>query len=254
VLLFPANPEECFYMSAQAFDLADELQTPVIVMSDLDIGMNDWMCPDLVWDEAYQPKRGKVLTPEQLDGMDKFYRYLDVDGDGITYRTLPGEHPKGSFFTRGSGHNRFGAYTEDSKQYQDVVDRLLIKWETARNMVPKPEIAWSKFNKRAILTVGSGDGAVKEALVRLKENGTGLNYCRVKAFPFDESVREFIDQHEFVYVVEQNRDAQLRSLLILDLEIDPRKLKSILHYDGMPISASFVTEKVLEHQAKGRAA
>jgi 2-oxoglutarate/2-oxoacid ferredoxin oxidoreductase subunit alpha len=254
VLLFPANPEECFYMAAQAFDLADELQTPVIVMSDLDIGMNDWMCPDLAWDEAYQPKRGKVLTPEQLDGMEKFYRYLDVDGDGITYRTLPGEHPKGSFFTRGSGHNKFGAYTEDSKQYQEVVDRLLVKWETARNMVPKPEISWSKFNKRAILTVGSGDGAVKEALFRLKENGAGLNYCRVKAFPFDESVREFIDQHEFVYVVEQNRDAQLRSLLMLDLEVDPRKLKSILHYDGMPISAGFVTEKVLEHQAKGRAA
>ncbi|HEX7720319.1 MAG TPA: hypothetical protein VF389_10980, partial [Woeseiaceae bacterium] len=198
--------------------------------------------------------KGKVLTAEQLDGMEKFYRYLDADGDGITYRTLPGEHPKGSFFTRGSGHNKFGAYTEDSKQYQEVVDRLLVKWETARDMVPKPEIAYSKFNKRAILTVGSGDGAVKEALVRLKEEGTGLNYCRVKAFPFSEAVREFIDNHDVVYVVEQNRDAQLRSLLILDLEADARKLKPILHYDGMPMSASFVVEKVLEHQAKGRAA
>ena len=254
VLLFPANPEECFYMSVNAFDLADQLQTPVMVLSDLDIGMNDWMCPDLQWDDAYQPNKGKVLTAEQLDGMEKFYRYLDADGDGITYRTLPGEHPKGSFFTRGSGHNKFGAYTEDSRQYQEVVDRLLVKWETARDMVPKPEIAWSKFNKRAILTVGSGDGAVKEALVRLKEEGAGLNYCRVKAFPFSEAVREFIDNHDVVYVVEQNRDAQLRSLLMLDLEADARKLKPILHYDGMPMSASFVVEKVLEHQAKGRAA
>jgi 2-oxoglutarate/2-oxoacid ferredoxin oxidoreductase subunit alpha len=254
VLLFPANPEECFYMSVSAFDLADQLQTPVMVLSDLDIGMNDWMCPDLQWDESYQPNKGKVLTAEQLDGMEKFYRYLDADGDGITYRTLPGEHPKGSFFTRGSGHNKFGAYTEDSKQYQEVVDRLLVKWETARDMVPKPEIAWSKFNKRAILTVGSGDCAVKEALVRLKEEGSGLNYCRVKAFPFSEAVREFIDNHDVVYVVEQNRDAQLRSLLMLDLEADARKLKPILHYDGMPMSASFVVEKVLEHQAKGRAA
>ncbi|MEX0975676.1 MAG: 2-oxoacid:acceptor oxidoreductase subunit alpha [Woeseia sp.] len=254
VLLFPANPEECFYMSVTAFDLADQLQTPVLVLSDLDIGMNDWMCPDLQWDESYQPNKGKVLTAEQLDGMEKFYRYLDADGDGITYRTLPGEHPKGSFFTRGSGHNKFGAYTEDSKQYQEVVDRLLVKWETARDMVPKPEIAYSKFNKRAILTVGSGDGAVKEALVQLKEEGTGLNYCRVKAFPFSQAVREFIDNHDVVYVVEQNRDAQLRSLLILDLEADARKLKPVLHYDGMPMSASFVVGKVLQHQAKGRAA
>ena len=254
VLLFPANPEECFYMAVTAFDLADQLQTPVLVLSDLDIGMNDWMCPDLQWDESYQPNKGKVLTAEQLEGMEKFYRYLDVDGDGIAYRTLPGEHPKGSFFTRGSGHNKFGAYTEDSAQYQEVVDRLLVKWETARDMVPAPEIAYSKFNKRAILTVGSGDGAVKEALLRLKEKGTGLNYCRVKAFPFSHAVREFIDKHEVVYVVEQNRDAQLRSLLMLDLEADAKKLKPVLHYDGMPMAASFIVQKVLEHKAKGRAA
>jgi 2-oxoglutarate ferredoxin oxidoreductase subunit alpha len=212
------------------------------------------MCPDLQWDENYAPKRGKLLTAEQLDGMEKFYRYLDVDGDGITYRTLPGEHPKGSFFTRGSGHNKFGAYTEDSQQYQDVVDRLLVKWETARGMVPTPEIRYSKFNKRGILTVGSGDGAVKEALVRLKENNVGLNFCRVKAFPFSDEVRNFIDKHDAVYVVEQNRDAQLRSLLMLDLEIEARKLKPILHYNGMPLAANFVVEKVLEYQAKGRAA
>ncbi len=254
VLLFPANPEECFYSAVQAFDLADRLQTPVMVLSDLDIGMNDWMCPDLQWDESYQPDRGKVLTAEQLDGMEKFYRYLDSDGDGITYRTLPGEHPKGSFFTRGSGHNKFGGYTEDSAEYKDVVDRLLVKWETARRIVPGPEVAYSSFNKEAILTLGSCDGAAREALDLLQENGTALNYCRVKAFPFSESVREFIAKHERVYVVEQNRDAQLRSLLILDLDLDPARLVPLLHYDGMPLSASFIKDKVIEKRKQGQAA
>jgi len=254
VLLFPASPEECFYVSLTAFDLADRLQTPVMVLSDLDIGMNDWMCPDLQWDESFKPDRGKLLTAEQLEGMEKFYRYLDSDGDGITYRTLPGEHAKGSFFTRGSGHNKFGAYTEDSAQYKEVVDRLLVKWETARDLVPAPEIEYSKFNKRAILSIGSCDGAVKEALHRLKDEGTGLNYCRVKAFPFSDAVKDFIDRHERVYVVEQNRDAQLRSLLMLDIEADARKLVPILHYDGMPLAANFVVQKVQEDLAKGRAA
>jgi 2-oxoglutarate ferredoxin oxidoreductase subunit alpha len=254
VLLFPASPEECFYLSLTAFDLADRLQTPVMVLSDLDIGMNDWMCPDLQWDESFKPDRGKLLTAEQLEGMEKFYRYLDSDGDGITYRTLPGEHAKGSFFTRGSGHNKFGAYTEDAAQYKEVVDRLLVKWETARDLVPAPEIEYSKFNKRAILSIGSCDGAVKEALHRLKDEGTGLNYCRVKAFPFSDAVKDFIDRHERVYVVEQNRDAQLRSLLMLDIEADARKLVPILHYDGMPLAANFVVQKVQEDLAKGRAA
>ena len=254
VLLFPSNPEECFYMSITAFDLADRLQTPVIVMSDLDIGMNDWMCPDLKWDDNYQPDKGKVLSPEDLESMDKFYRYLDVDGDGIAYRTIPGEHPKGSYFTRGSGHTKYGDYTEDSADYQEVVDRLLVKWETARTIIPEPEIEYSKFNKSAILSLGSCDGAVKEALMHLKDKSVGLNYCRVKAFPFTESVIDFIDKHERVYVVEQNRDAQLRSLLILDANADPGKLVSMLHYDGMPVNASFVIDRVLGEMAKGRAA
>jgi len=254
VLLFPANPEECFYMSVKAFDLADRLQTPVMVLSDLDIGMNDWMCPDLQWDESYEPDRGKVLSAEQLESIEKFYRYLDVDGDGIPYRTLPGESAKGSYFTRGSGHTKYGAYTENSADYQDVVDRLLVKWETARTMVPEPEIEYSKFNKSAILSVGSCDGAVKEALVRLQDENIGLNYCRVKAFPFSQSVREFIAKHDCVYVVEQNRDAQLRSLLMLDAEVPQEKLVSLLHYNGMPIGANFVVDGVLEELAKGRAA
>ncbi len=254
VLLFPANPEECFYMAATAFDLADRLQTPVMVLSDLDIGMNDWMCPDLKWEEDYQPDKGKVLSADDLESIDKFFRYFDSDGDGIPYRTLPGEHPKGSYFTRGSGHNKYGAYTEDSGEYREVVDRLLVKWETARSMVPTPEIEYSKFKNTAILSVGSCDGAVKEALVQLKEKNIGLNYCRVKAFPFSDDVKDFIDKHERVYVVEQNRDAQLRSLLILDVEADPKKLVSMLHYDGMPINAEFVIDRIEEEVAKGRAA
>lgn len=186
--------------------------------------------------------------------MDKFYRYLDIDGDGIPYRTLPGEHPKGAYFTRGSGHTKYGGYTEFSPAYQEVVDRLLVKFETARTMVPEAEIEYSKFNKTAILSIGGCDEAVKESLVELGKNNIGMNYCRVKAFPFGDEVRNFLDKHERVYVVEQNRDAQLRSLLMLDLEINPVRLVPVLHYNGMPITARFVTERVMEELAKGRAA
>ena len=254
VLLFPANPEECFYMAVAAFDLADQLQTPIMMLSDLDIGMNDWICPNLQWDENYQPDKGKVLNAEDLESMEEFYRYFDSDGDGIPYRTLPGEHPKGAYFTRGSGHSKYGAYTEDSAEYQEVVDRLLVKWNTARSMVPAPTIEYSKFNSTAILSLGSCDEAIKEALIRLKEKNIGMNYCRVKAFPFNDDVKTFIDQHEQIYVVEQNRDGQLRSLLILDVDADPKKLISILHYDGMPINAGFVIDKVEEEITKGCAA
>ncbi len=254
VLLFPADPAECFYMSPQAFDLSERLQTPVMVLSDLDIGMNDWMIPELEWDDDYVPDRGKVYSAEELEKMDNFYRYLDIDGDGIPYRTLPGVHPKGAYFTRGSGHTKHGAYTENSDDYQEVIDRLLVKWETARGMVPEAEIRYSKMNKAALLTIGSGDGACKEALDRLATQNVGLNYCRVRAFPFTDAVRDFIDKHEIVYVVEQNRDAQLRTLLINDIEADQNKLVSLLHYNGMPINSGFVVDKVLDEIAKGRAA
>jgi 2-oxoglutarate ferredoxin oxidoreductase subunit alpha len=254
VLLFPADPGECFYMAVNAFDLAERLQTPVIVMSDLDIGMNDWMIPELEWDEGYVPDRGKVLSAEQLEEMENFYRYLDVDGDGIPYRSLPGVHPKGSYFTRGSGHTKYGAYTEDSDDYQDVVDRLLVKWETARTIVPKPVIRYSKSNKAGIITIGSGDGACEEAMGRLAKQDVNLNYCRIKAFPFSDEVGDFIKQHDVVYVVEQNRDAQLRTLLINDIEADQTKLVPLLHYNGMPITAGFVVDGVLEKIAKGQAA
>lgn len=254
VLLFPADPAECFYMAVTAFDLAERLQTPVITLSDLDIGMNDWMVPELEWDESYVPDRGKVLSAAELEEMENFHRYLDVDGDGIPYRSLPGVHPKGSYFTRGSGHTKYGGYTEDSAAYQDVIDRLLVKWETARNIVPKPDIRYSKASTAAIITIGSGHGACSEALDRLSSQGVSLNYCRIKAFPFSEEIATFIEHHDEVYVVEQNRDAQLRTLLINDIDANPRKLVPLLHYNGMPINAGFVVDGVLNEIAKGRAA
>ncbi len=254
VLLFPADPGECFHMAVQSFDLAERLQTPVMVLSDLDIGMNDWMIPAFEWDETRVPDRGKVLGAEELEKIDKFQRYLDVDGDGIPYRTLPGVHPKGAFFTRGSGHSKYGAYTEDAAAYQDVVDRLLVKWETARGILPAAEIRYSRACSAAILTVGSGHAACVEALDRLASQDVKLNYCRVKAFPFGEDVREFIAKHDVVYVVEQNRDAQLRTLLMLDVDAEPRKLISVLHYNGIPVNAGFVIDAVLKRISRGQAA
>ncbi|NNC76946.1 MAG: 2-oxoacid:acceptor oxidoreductase subunit alpha [Woeseiaceae bacterium] len=254
VLLFPADPYECFHMSVQSFDLAERLQTPVMVLSDLDIGMNDWMIPEFEWDESYVHDRGKVLSADDLEHMENFYRYLDVDGDGIPYRTLPGVHPKGAYFTRGSGHTKHGAYTEDAAAYQDVVDRLLVKWETARQVTPESQIEYSKFNKAAVLTVGSGHAACVEALDRLRAQNINLNYCRVRSFPFGDEVKSFIDDHEVVYVVEQNRDAQLRSMLIMDIDADQQKLVPLLHYNGMPLNAGFVVDSVKDEIAKGRAA
>jgi len=254
VLLFPADPSECFAMAQTSFDLAERLQTPVMVLSDLDIGMNDWMVPEFRFDESKGFDRGKVLSAEELENMDAFYRYLDVDGDGIPYRTLPGVHPKGSYFTRGSGHTELGAYTEDSREYRKVMRRLLLKWETARSIVPEPDIEYSEFNKTAIISVGSSHGACVEARDRLVKQNIKLNYCRIKAFPFSDSVKEFIEKHDVVYVVEQNRDAQLRTLLMLDADADPKKIVSVLHYSGTPLHPGFVVRKILDDIAKGRAA
>jgi len=254
VLLFPANPEECFYLTAQAFDLAERLQTPVIVMTDLDIGMNDWMCRDLKWNDAYVPDRGKVLDAAALEKMESFHRYLDVDEDAIPYRTFPGEHPKGAYFTRGSGHNMYGAYTEDSNEYKEVVDRLRRKWETAKSYVPGPAIFYNEKLRTAIVSIGSCDGAVIEARDRLHESGIDVNYMRVKAFPFDEQVEQFIDAHDRIYIVEQNRDAQLRSLLLLETDVDATKLMSLLFYDGLPLNARGIVAAIVQDQAKGVAA
>lgn len=245
VLLFPANPEECFYMSVAAFDLAERLQTPVFVMSDLDIGMNDWMCPALEWNDAYQPDRGKVLSKEQIEQLDKFHRYLDKDGDAIPYRTLPGVHPKGAYFTRGSGHTQYGSYTEDSAEYQIVLDRLKRKFETAKTLVPKPAFAGRSAHDAGIVSLGSCDGAVHEALDILKRRGVQLDYMRVRSFPFGPEVEEFLASHSLLFVVEQNRDAQLRSLLTLETKVDKAKLRSILHYSGLPIASSVIVEGIV---------
>jgi 2-oxoglutarate ferredoxin oxidoreductase subunit alpha len=254
VCLYPANPEECFYMAVQAFDLAERLQTPVLVLLDLDIGMNDWMCRDLQWDDSYQPDRGKVLGKEDLEKIDKFYRYLDKDEDGITYRTFPGVHPKGAYFTRGSGHTQLGTYTEDSAEYQLVLDRLLRKFATAKRYVPKPVIEGTGTAKAAIVSIGSCDGAVHEALDVLKGRGIQLDYMRIRAFPFGEEVEKFLADHEVLYVVEQNRDAQLRSLLTLESRVGKSKLRSLLHYSGLPVSSKFIVDGVLADLGEGRRA
>ncbi|HEY6641807.1 2-oxoacid:acceptor oxidoreductase subunit alpha [Povalibacter sp.] len=245
VLLFPANPEECFHMAINAFDLAERLQTPVFVMSDLDIGMNDWMCPVLEWDDSYQPDRGKVLTKEQIEQLPtKFHRYLDLDEDAIPYRTLPGVHPKGAYFTRGSGHNQYGGYTEDAADYQVVLDRLKRKFERAKSLVPKAVIETSG-NQAAIVSIGSSDGAVREALHLLNARGVSLDYMRICAFPFGQDVEKFLATHPLLFVVEQNRDAQLRSLLTLETAVEKHQLRSILHYSGLPISSSCIVDGVL---------
>jgi 2-oxoglutarate ferredoxin oxidoreductase subunit alpha len=247
-ILFPANPHECFEMAVRVFDLAERLQTPVFMLSDLDIGMNDWMIPELTWDDSYRPDRGKVLGPEELAKMERFVRYLDVDGDGITYRTVPGEDPKGAYFVRGSGHNRYGAYTEDSDQYQDVMDRLLVKWETAKSMVPDAVLSKASHSTRlGIVAFGSSDGAVIEARDHLAEQGIYADYLRIRAFPFSEEVLDFLLEHDTVFVVEQNRDAQMKSLLMLEYNHIADRLVSILHYNGMPIPSECVVTGISQH-------
>ncbi len=253
VLLFPDSPEECFQMAVQAFDLAERLQTPVFVLLDLDIGMNDWMSPDLKWDDSYRPDRGKMLTDEQIAGLGKFHRYLDPDGDGIPYRTLPGVSPKSAYFTRGSGHSRYGVYTEDSAEYQDVMDRLTRKFRSAAALVPTAAIE-GRAAKSGIVSLGSCDAPVREALASLRRSGTTIDYLRVRGFPFGDEVEEFLSAHETIFVVEQNRDAQLRSLLVLETAVEKRKLRSILHYDGLPMPASCIIEGVNTALAKEVAA
>jgi 2-oxoglutarate/2-oxoacid ferredoxin oxidoreductase subunit alpha len=254
VCLYPANPEECFYMAVQSFDLAERLQTPVFVVSDLDIGMNDWMCRDLKWDDSYRPDRGKVLGKEEVAKLEKFYRFLDKDGDGIGYRTFPGVHPKAAYFTRGSGHTQYGVYTEDAHDYQFLLDRLLKKWHTAKKLVPRAVIDATANSTIGIVSIGSSDGAVHEALEVLNSHGIALDYMRVRAFPFSEDVERFLAAHELVFVVEQNRDAQFRSLLTLETQVEKAKLRSLLHYNGLPVSSAFIVEGVLAELAPRRGA
>ena len=255
VLLFPADPKECFELSVTAFDLADRLQTPVIVLLDLDIGMNDWMCEELTWDDGFQPDRGKVLNAQELEEAENFYRYLDPDNDGIPYRTYPGVHPKGAYFVRGSGHNKFGAYTEDADEYQEVVDRLSRKWVTAAKLVPAPIIyRCQKPTDLAIVSVGSCDYAISEAIDRLAERGIYLDYLRVKAFPFGDEVTEFLGQYARVFVVEQNRDAQLKSLLTLETDYPKNCMTSVLNYNGLPIDCRCIVAAIEQAVSEGMAA
>ncbi|MBU6507243.1 MAG: 2-oxoacid:acceptor oxidoreductase subunit alpha [Alphaproteobacteria bacterium] len=243
LLLFPEDPHECFEFGALAFDLADRLQTPVFVMLDLDIGMNEWLTRPFHWDDKRQLDRGKVMTAADLDAGKEFGRYLDVDGDGIPYRTYPGTHPnKGAFFTRGTSRDRYAKYTEDGAAYVDNMQRLLRKFETAKKLVPAAVCTPAKQpTKVGVIYFGSTSAAMHEALAALEDQALHLDALRVRGFPFGPEVSEFIAAHEQVFVVEQNRDAQLRTLLLVEGGIDPAKLVPVLHYDGTPITERFIT-------------
>ena len=248
VLLFPEDPTESFAMGAQAFDLADRLQTPVFVMLDLDIGMQDWLTAPFAWDDAHRMDRGKVMTAADLDAGRDFGRYLDVDGDGIPYRTYPGTHAtRGSYFTRGTTKDRYARYTEEGPAYIDNMQRLLRKFETAKSLVPAPVIRKAaKPTKSAVVWFGSTSAAMAESLAALELDGIHLDQMRICAFPFADAVNEFIGAHERVFVVEQNRDAQMKALLVNECGIDPAKLISVLHYDGTPVTARFITREIAE--------
>jgi 2-oxoglutarate ferredoxin oxidoreductase subunit alpha len=246
VLLFPSTPKECFDLTVESFDLAEQLQTPIILMTDLDLGMNDHVSPPLVWDDKREYKRGKVLDADMLEKIEKFGRYLDVDDDGITYRTIPGTHPsKGSFFTRGTSRDEYATYTEDSESYQRNMDRLIKKWNTAKDMVPAPQLYQQKNSlENGIIFFGTSQYSAEEAMDILKQEGNPVDALRLKSFPFNKTVEEFIHSHKKVFVIEQNRDAQMKSLLMIELQIDPNKLISVLNYDGMPITADLILKQI----------
>ena len=248
VLLLPEDPKECFEMGARAFDLADRLQTPVFVMLDLDIGMNERLCDPLTWDDAHRYDRGKVMTREELEAGKDFGRYLDVDGDGIPYRTYPGTHPaRGAYFTRGTTKDRYARYSEAGPDYVDNMQRLLRKFETAKELVPAACVRRAAHATRSgVIYYGSTSPAMDEALDQLGAQGLHLDALRVRAFPFGDEVAEFIADHDQLFVVEQNRDAQLRSLLVNECVIDPARLTPILHFDGTPITARFIAGEIAQ--------
>ncbi len=252
IALFPSDPKECFEFAVAAFDLADRFQTPVFVVSDLDIGMNDWMIPRLEWDDGYVPDRGKVLSAEDLEKVEAFYRYLDVDGDHIPYRTLPGVHPKGAYFTRGSGHDKYGRYTEGSDEYVEVVARLLAKVESAGDHVPAPEVFGEHATTKGaasygLISIGGCHWAVLEARDELAARGIEVDYLRVRGFPFNQTVDQFLEHHDKVFVIEQNRDEQLRKLLLTETSCPKHKLGSIVYYGGQPLSKGHVLSGLAEH-------
>lgn len=251
VLLFPASPKECFEFTAESFDLAEKLQTPVIVMTDLDLGMNDHVSRPLEWDEKREYRRGKVLDAAALESAERFGRYLDVDGDGITYRTIPGTHKsKGAFVTRGTSRDENAVYTEDEGAYRRNMDRLTRKWNTAKEMVPAPEFYQEKdFSKYGVLFFGTSVYAAEEAIELLQQDQILLDAMRVKAFPFGKKFEDFINSHEKVFVIEQNRDAQFKSLMMIELGINPEKLISVLNYDGTPITADNILNQIKDNMS-----
>ena len=244
ILLIPSDPTEAFEMSVAAFDLADRFQTPILVLSDLDIGMNEWLCDPLTWDDSYVANRGKLLGEEELEKMEAFYRYLDSDGDGICYRTVPGVDPKGAYFLRGSGHNKFGEYTEHGEEYVENADRLSRKFASAVEHVPPPVVSGPGDASVGVVGAGSCDASIKEALTIIGADGTRIDYLRVRAFPFGPGVDEFLESHDDIIVVEQNRDAQLRSLLTLETGVPKKKLRSILSYGGLSMDVQFLEEAI----------
>jgi 2-oxoglutarate ferredoxin oxidoreductase subunit alpha len=244
ILLFPSNPHECFTMMVKAFDLAERFQTPVIMLSDLDIGMNDWVVPRLTWDDAYRPDRGRVLDAADLEKLDKFLRYTNEDENFVAARTLPGVSAKGSYFVRGSGHNKFGGYTEMPDEYQEVMDRLLKKHAAAAKFVPAPVIDKREGAKFGVVAIGGCDQAVREALDLLERQGHPADYMRIQGFPFAPEVEQFLASHEFNIVIEQNRDAQLKALLTLETGIAKDKLRSVLVYGGFPLSSRRVINEI----------
>lgn len=252
VLLLPSDPGECFEMGALAFDLADRLQTTVFVMLDLDIGMNEWLTEPFTWDDTRRLDRGKVMTAEMLEAGADFGRYKEVDGDGIPFRTYPGSHPtKGGYFTRGTSRNPYARYSEEGAVYVDNMERLLRKFETAKTLLPPPVLTSGRRKTGdGVLYFGSTSPAMKEALELLEARGRSLDAMRVRGFPFSEAVYDFIDRHDRVFLVEQNRDAQLKTLLMTEGEVDPSKLVSVLHYDGTPITARFITAAIATHMAE----
>lgn len=246
VLLFPATPKECFELTADSFDIAERLQTPVIIMTDLDLGMNEHICDELDWDDDRSYDRGKVYSSDDLDKMERFGRYLDSDGDGITYRTIPGRHPdKGMFFTRGTSRNEYAIYTEKGEEYEQNMQRLQRKWNTAPQYLPAPiETIRDEANNIGIIHFGTSLESTHEAIDQLVEQGRAANDMRLLAFPFHDQVKEFIDKHEQIFVIEQNRDGQMKSLLVNELEIDPTRLIAILHFNGDPISCKNIMTKI----------
>lgn len=244
ILLFPKDPAECFDFAVKAFDLAEHFQTPVFMLSDLDIGMNDWVVPKLTWDDGHVFDRGPVLSDEDLKGMAEFFRYANEDADHVAARTFPGSDSKGAYFVRGSGHDQFGRYTENPDEYQQVVDRLLAKHASSASHVPAPVVERRPDASIGVITLGSCDLAVREALDQLSEFGLICDYMRVRGFPFPSDVREFVESHEHCFVVEQNRDAQLRSLISIETGAAIEDIKSVLAYGGFPLSARQVVDSI----------